>query len=61
MPVIPVPLSSPHSVELDLQTVLDQAYDAAHYGNHIYADQPQPALSADDAAWARQFPPQNGR
>jgi hypothetical protein len=61
LPTVPVPLGGPHSVDLDLQAVLDEAYDAAHYGNYIYADQPPPPLSADEAAWARPFLPQNGR
>jgi hypothetical protein len=61
LPVIPVPLSGADSeVLLDLQAALDQAYDAAHYGNYIYTEEPQPPLSPDDVAWARQFmPPHN--
>ena len=58
LPVIPIPLSGAHAdAELDLQRALDEAYDAAHYGNYIYAEQPEPTLSADDAAWAKQFLP----
>lgn len=59
LPAVPVPLSGADpNARLDLQLALDEAYDAAHYGNYIYADVPQPPLSAADAAWARRFVPQ---
>src|SRR5262249_61806054 len=48
---------------LDLQEVLHRIYDAAGYAYYIYAGPPEPALSAPDAEWARQFLPvasQNG-
>jgi hypothetical protein len=58
LPIIQVPLSgSDPNVQLDLQAALDRAYDEAHYGNYIYAEQPHPPLSAADAEWARQFVP----
>jgi hypothetical protein len=59
LPIIPVPLSPPDpDVPLDLQALLHRVYDAAGYGKYIYAETPQPPLSEEDAAWARQFVPQ---
>jgi hypothetical protein len=59
MPVIPIPLTAPDpDVLLDLQAVLDRGYDAADYGKYIYDETPQPPLSEEDLAWARQFLPQ---
>lgn len=58
LPVIPVPLYPPDpDVALDLQDVLHRVYDAAGYGKYVYSETPQPPLSADDLAWARQFVP----
>lgn len=58
LPVIAVPLSGADpNAQLDLQRALDDAYDAARYDKYIYAEEPQPPLSADDAEWARQFIP----
>ncbi len=54
--VIPIPLREPDpDVRIDLQTVLHHVYDGARYGNYVYEGAPQPALSAADAAWARQL------
>ena len=56
MPIIPIPLMAPGpAVPLDLQAVLDRVYDAADNGKYIYGETPQPALSPEDDAWARQF------
>ena len=58
LPLIPVPLKAPDpDVVLDLQAVLDHAYDAARYGNYIYSDSPEPPLSAEEGAWAQQYLP----
>jgi hypothetical protein len=58
LPVIPVPLSgSDPNAALDLQLALHEAYDAAHYANYVYSEEPQPPLSAEDERWARQFTP----
>jgi hypothetical protein len=58
LPPIPIPLREPDpDASLDLQAVLHHIYDAARYGNYIFEADPQPALSPDDAAWARQFIP----
>ena len=53
---IPVPLRHGESdVRLDLQAALDATYSAARYDLEIdYARPPEPPLSADDAAWARE-------
>jgi hypothetical protein len=61
LPVIPVPLrQGDPDARLDLQEVLNRVYDAAGYHYYIYADQPTPQLSAEDAEWARQFVPLAG-
>lgn len=58
LPVVPIPLTAPDpDVPLDLQALLHRVYDAADYGKYIYAGDPEPTLSAEDAAWARQFLP----
>lgn len=58
LPVIPIPLSAPDpDVRLDLQAVLDRAYDAADYGKYIYGESPEPPLTAEQLAWARPFIP----
>jgi len=58
LPTIPVPLtSSEPPIMLDLQELLHQSYDSADYGKTIYAEVPDPPLSAVDAAWSRQFIP----
>ena len=54
LPVIPIPLR-PDIPEpaVDLQELLHEVYDAAGYDGYIYDDgPPDPALSADDQAWA---------
>jgi hypothetical protein len=56
LPVVPIPLTAPDpDVHLDLQAVLQRTYDQAGYGKYIYADTPQPPLSAADEAWAHQI------
>jgi hypothetical protein len=58
LPVVRIPLRAPHAdAQLDLQQVLHRIYDAAGYEDYIYRGQPQPQLSAEDAAWARQLLP----
>jgi len=58
LPVIPIPLTPPDpDLRLDLQTLLHSVYDAAGYGNYIYAESPQPPPLPANAAWARQFLP----
>lgn len=58
LPSIPVPLADGDGdVLLDLQAVLHDVYDRARYEFLIYDGQPEPALSPEDAEWARQFVP----
>lgn len=54
LPVLPIPLRPGEAdVPLDLQSVLDAAYDRAAYGADTdYAIEPDPPLPAHDAAWA---------
>jgi hypothetical protein len=55
LPVIPIPLMPPDAdVTLDLQALLHRVYDAAGYAKYIYGETPEPPLSAEDFAWARQ-------
>jgi hypothetical protein len=58
LPVIPIPLRRlDGDVRLDLQEVVDRVYDASGYEDYIYENSPEPPLTAEDAAWARQFVP----
>jgi hypothetical protein len=58
LPVIPIPLRiEDGDARVDLQEALHSAYDAAGYERYIYEEMPEPALSAEDAAWASQFLP----
>jgi hypothetical protein len=58
LPLVPVPLATPDPpVSLDLRAVLDHSYDAAGYGKYIYQETPDPPLTPDEEAWARQFVP----
>jgi hypothetical protein len=58
LPIIPIPLRLPDAeARLDLQDVLHRAYDGPGYEHFIYRGEPEPGLSANDAAWARQFVP----
>jgi hypothetical protein len=62
LPVIPIPLTAPDpDVLLDLQAVLDRAYDAADYGKYIYGETPEPPLTEEHLAWAQKYlPPPSG-
>lgn len=56
LPIIPIPLRPPDdAVPVDLQEVLHRAYDGPGYEHFIYNGSPEPPLSSNDAAWARQF------
>ncbi len=58
LPILPIPLAVPDpDAHLDLNAVLDRAYDAADYGKYIYQEVPDPKLSAEDETWARQWAP----
>jgi hypothetical protein len=54
LPVIPIPLrQADGAAHVDLQEVLNRAYDGPGYEHVIYAGTPEPPLSAEDDAWAR--------
>jgi hypothetical protein len=62
LPTIPVPLRQGEpDARLDLQAVLHRIYDAAGYAVYIYAGEPEPPLTPEDAAWAQQFLPKPSR
>jgi hypothetical protein len=55
LPNIPVPLREPDAdATLDLRRALDQAFEAGGYAVYIYSGEPNPALSADQQAWAKE-------
>jgi hypothetical protein len=56
LPTIPIPLRAPEKdVILDLQAMLNRAYDAGGYEDYIYSSEPEPPLSEAEAAWAREM------
>lgn len=56
LPVIEIPLRDPHpDASLDLQVMLDLAYDRSLYAHEIYNGRPDPILRPPDADWAKQF------
>lgn len=56
LPEIPIPLRNDvEDARIDLQETLHRAYDGPGYEHFIYTGEPQPALSDEDAAWAREF------
>jgi hypothetical protein len=55
LPRIPIPLLPDDApAELDLQSLLHRLYDAGGYEDYIYSGRPEPALPADDQAWAEE-------
>ena len=60
MPLVPVPLR-PGEPEptLDLKAALDAVYDEAGYEDTLYRGSPEPALTAEQAAWAAGFVPRS--
>ena len=59
LPVIPIPLRAPDpDAQLDIQAVLDDIYDKAHYATYVYDGSPVPPLSREEETWARQFVPE---
>ena len=61
LPVIKVPLRpSDSDALLDVQAVVDDAYDRGGYDILDYRRPPVPPLSSDDEAWARQVLTQRG-
>ncbi len=63
LPAIRIPLRQTDTdVALDLQTLIDQAYDDGRYGDDIdYREDPEPPLAADDARWADALLREQGR
>jgi hypothetical protein len=58
LPVIPIPLRPPDAAaRVDLQEAIHRASDGPGYEHFIYSTDPEPPLTPDDAAWARQFTP----
>ena len=56
LPVVPIPLRAPDAAaQVDLQEALQRAYDGPGYEHFIYRGEPEPPLSAEDAAWAGQL------
>jgi hypothetical protein len=61
LPEVPIPLrASDSDARVDLQDLLHRIYDAAGYEHFIYAGLPAPALSPEDADWARSLVPVTG-
>ena len=54
LPAIAIPLGrDDRDAPLDLQSLLDQCYEAPGYGDDIeYREEPEPPLDPDDAKWA---------
>lgn len=58
LPAVPIPLRAPYpDARLDLQALLHRVYDEAGYEFYAYDGPPEPPLSPEDEAWARQFVP----
>jgi hypothetical protein len=56
LPTIPIPLRPPDGdARLDLQAVVQRAYDTAGYRHYIYEGTPKPPLSEADQAWAAEL------
>jgi len=56
LPRVSVPLEAAEEVELDLQAVLDEVYDAYRYELDLdYSAPPTPPLGSDDWAWAQEL------
>ncbi len=58
LPVIPIPLRDPDpDAQLNIQDVLHDIYDKAHYETYVYDGSPDPPLPREQEVWARQFVP----
>jgi hypothetical protein len=57
LPAIDIPLREGEpKPKLDLQAMIHRIYDVGHYRLFIYDSDPEPPLSASDAAWAARIP-----
>ncbi|MGC8643364.1 MAG: DUF4058 family protein [Isosphaeraceae bacterium] len=63
LPAIAIPLRQTDTdVALDLQPLIDQAYEDGRYGDDIdYREDPDPPLAPDDARWADALLREQGR
>jgi hypothetical protein len=58
LPTVAVPLrAGDNDARLDLRAILDRVYDESGYQFYLYLHEPDPPLSADEAAWARALLP----
>jgi hypothetical protein len=56
LPAIPIPLrQGDGEAHVDLQEALNRAYDGPGYERVLYRATPEPPLSAEDDAWAREL------
>ena len=56
LPAIPIPLrQGDGEAHVDLQDALNRAYDGPGYERVLYRGTPEPPLSAEDEAWAREL------
>ena len=54
LPIIPIPLrQSDSSVKIDLQALLDRAFEAGRYDDIDYSQELDPPLSKDDVEWVK--------
>lgn len=56
LPVLPIPLRQNEArIRLDLQTLIEQVYQAGRYDDIDYAPELTPPLTAEDALWVREL------
>lgn len=62
LPLLPIPLRQhEHALPLDLQLLVERAYEAGRYEIINYSAEPGPPLSAEDDAWAAELLKRTGR
>jgi len=62
LPVIPIPLRpTDRDVSLNIQQIIDQAYDRGRYAKLNYQPDPEVPFSPDDAAWVETLLREKGR
>ena len=58
LPAIPIPLQAgDDEAQLDLQAIVHRIYDEAAYEDYLYESRPEPALTPNQAEWAKAFLP----
>ena len=61
LPVVSIPLrEKDKEVSLDLQALIDMAYENGRYFRRGYRDDPEPPLAGEDAKWADQLLKEKG-